>query len=239
MGAHGYVTRTLIAINCVMMIASALSSNNPAGALIGGRGLGFAGSTPLSEHLAVFGEGINHFGQVVPAGVADGQYYRLITAMFIHYGLLHLAFNMWTLWVIGQPLEAMLGPVRFTALYMICGIGGNVACYVFSPLSASAGASGALFGLFGALFIFLRRLQLNTNQIVPVIVLNLVLTFTVSGISIAGHIGGLLTGLIVGFGYAHAKQQWRTQAQVAISVAVLIVLALATFLQTNSLTAAT
>jgi membrane associated rhomboid family serine protease len=175
------------------------------------------------------------FGDVY-TGVADGAYYRLITAMFIHYGLLHLALNMWALWVLGRNLEAVLGPARFLALYLLAGLGGNVACYLFSaPEAVSAGASTAVFGLFAAFFIILRKLGRDTSAVIGILVVNIVLTFTVSSISIAGHMGGLVTGAIVGVVLAYAPRARRTQVQVGGGVAVLVLLTLLTLLQTAAL----
>jgi membrane associated rhomboid family serine protease len=232
-GAQGYVTIGLIVINCIMLIISTLSAKSPGSTLFGG-GLGglLGGSTPLDTHLAVIGQG--YIGSnVVPYGVSQGEYYRLFTAMFMHFGLIHLGFNMLTLWYIGRPLETLLGPIRFLALYLICGIGGNVACYLFSPGSLSAGASTALFGLFGALFILLRKLNLNANALMPIIIINLVLTFTASDISIPGHIGGLLTGVVVGYAFAHAPQANRTLIQAASVVVALVIFGAASLYQTH------
>ena len=133
--------------------------------------------------------------------MVDGEYYRLFTSMFLHYGLLHLVLNMWVLWVLGRPLEAALGPVRFLALYLVAGLGGSVAVYLLaSPYSLTAGASGAIFGLFAALIVVMRKMRCSIAGIVPVLVFNLVITFTVPGISIAGHLGGLVIGAIVAAG---------------------------------------
>ncbi len=237
-GVHGYVTITLIVINCLMLLASVLSSKNIGNALFGG-GLGFGGSTPLMDHTAVIGETFHPvqgpLGYYGPGGVANGEYYRLITAMFMHYGLIHLAVNMYSLWILGRPLEAMLGPLRFAAVYLVCGIGGNVAAYVFSPTAASAGASTAIFGLLGVYFFVLKKLNLNASAIMPVIVLNLVFTFTIRGISIPGHIGGLLVGALVGYGVTHAPQTRRTQIQTGVIAGTVLVLALITAWQTHQL----
>ncbi len=237
-GVHGYVTIGLIVINCAMLLISVLSTTNPGNALFGGGGLGFGGPTPFSEHTAVFGEQIHGFvgaSYYTPDGVANGEYYRLITAMFTHYGLIHLAVNMYSLWILGRPLEAMLGPIRFAAVYLVCGIGGNVAAYVFSPADHSAGASTAIFGLLGVYFFVLKRLNLSASAIMPVILINLFLTFTVSGISIAGHLGGLAVGALVGYGVTHAPQSRRTQIQAGVLVGAVIVLGLITAWQTHQL----
>jgi membrane associated rhomboid family serine protease len=233
-GIHGYVTIGLIVINCVVMLFSVLSAKNGGNALFGG-GI-FGGGTPLTEHTAVVGQGAYANNQPAPFGVADGEYYRLLTAMFTHYGLIHLALNCYSLWIIGRPLEAMFGPVRFAAIYLVCGLGGNVAAYVFSPAVATAGASTAIFGLFGVLIFALRKLNLSTQTIMPVIVMNIVFTLWGGGaVSIPGHFGGFATGLVLGYGLSKAPQKNRTQVQAALLIGVVLVLGLITVWQTNQL----
>ena len=101
---------------------------------------------------------------------------------------------MWALWVLGRPLETLLGPVRFLALYLTAGLGGSVAAYLLTgPHDETAGASGAVFGLFAAMFVMLRRLKLSTGSIVMVLVVNLIFSFSIPGISWQGHIGGPAT----------------------------------------------
>lgn len=239
LGARGYVTISLIAINCVMLVLSILSSKHP-GTAVGGGGLGglLGGNTPLLEQLGVYGEPIarGQFHHLV-YGVSHGEYYRLLTGMFMHYGLLHLATNMWALWVLGRPLEALFGPVRFLAIYLVCGIGGNVAVYVFAPNSLSAGASTAIFGLFAVFFFVLRKLGRSVATLVPLLVINLVITFSVPGISVAGHVGGLITGALVGVGVTYAPRSRRTQIQAAVIVGALVLLSLATVWKTGQLNA--
>jgi membrane associated rhomboid family serine protease len=159
-------------------------------------------------------------------GIDDGAVYRLVTSMFVHYGILHLLLNMWALWMLGRNLEAALGPVRFAALYMLSGLGGAIAGYLFAPNSITAGASGAIFGLFAALFVVLKKLRRDTSSVVPILVINLVLTFTIPNISIAGHLGGLITGAIVAAGLAYAPRQSRTAVQTATVVGVALILAM-------------
>jgi membrane associated rhomboid family serine protease len=142
--------------------------------------------------------------------------------MFIHYGIIHLLLNMYALWVLGRSLEAVLGPTRFLALYLISGLGGNVACYLFSPNTFSAGASTAIYGLFAAYFVVLRRLGRNASSVIPIIVINVVLTFTIPGISIAGHLGGLVAGGIASAGLAYAPRENRTLIQTAVLVAMFL-----------------
>ncbi|HEX6498559.1 MAG TPA: rhomboid family intramembrane serine protease [Micromonosporaceae bacterium] len=234
-GARGYVTKALVAINVVMLVLSALSAGNAGRALAGGNMGGLLGGpTPLLDWGGVFG-----YAPYVPGGavhgVAAGEYYRLVTAMFLHFGLIHLAANMWALWVLGRNLEAALGPLRFLALYLLAGLGGNVAAYVFQPHALTAGASTALFGLFAALFVILRRLGRSAAGVLPVLVLNLVITFTIPGISIAGHLGGLVTGAVVAAGMAYAPRGNRTAVQVGVCLIVVALLGLVTFWQTSTL----
>ncbi len=212
-GAHGYVTKALIALNVGVFLLGLALAGNP-----------MARATPLHEWGAVVGpsrfraEGGGIF-ILTPPGVDDGGFYRLLTAMFLHYGWIHLLLNMYALWVLGRALEAALGPIRFASLYLLAGFGGNVACYLFSPNAFSAGASTAIYGLFAAYFLVLRKLGRDATSVIPIIVINVILTFTIPGISIAGHLGGLVTGAIAGAGLAYAPRMNRTVVQVLVLVA--------------------
>ena len=236
-GRQGYVTITLIAVNVLMLLLSLASSRNPGGAAAGG-GLGglVGGGTPLLDKLSVLGQcGYRHVGPLVPCGIAQGEYYRLLTGMFMHLGVLHLLMNMWALWVLGRALEAFLGPVRFLALYLVAGLGGDVAVYLFSPYAGSAGASTAIFGLFAALFLVLRRLGLNAAAVLPVIILNLLITIGVPGISIAGHLGGFVVGGLIGAGLAYAPKEGRSAVQAATIVIAILALGGLSLWQTGQL----
>lgn len=159
--------------------------------------------------------------------VADGQWYRLVTSAFMHYGIMHLLFNMWALYVVGPPLETWLGRLRFGALYGLSALGGSVVVYLLSPVNAAtAGASGAVFGLFGALFVVSRRLNLDIRGIAAIILLNLVFTFVyplISGqaVSWQAHVGGLVTGAALAAVYAYAPRNGRTAVQAAATAAVI------------------
>lgn len=154
-----------------------------------------------------------------PIAVAGGQYHRLLTSAFMHYGIVHILFNMYALYVLGPPLERHLGRLRFAALYLLSALGGSVVVYLFSPLNAAtAGASGAIFGLFGATLVAARRLNLDVRSLVVLIVINLVITFTVPGISWQGHIGGLLTGALAAAVYVYAPRGQRTLIQAGFSI---------------------
>ncbi|MFJ6163513.1 rhomboid family intramembrane serine protease [Micromonospora orduensis] len=223
-GRHGYVTKGLIALNVLLMLLS-IASDRGGDAAVGGSGFGglMGGSTPLTNWGSVLGLAVFPDGTL--GGVADGEWYRLVTAMFLHYGVIHLLLNMWALWVLGRSLEANLGPLRFGALYLIAGLGGNVAAYLFSAQnSATAGASTAVFGLFAALIIIERKLGRDISQVIPILVINLVFTLTVPGISIPGHLGGLTVGALMALVLAYAPRGRRTLVQVAGGVVILLIL---------------
>jgi membrane associated rhomboid family serine protease len=177
--------------------------------------------------------GVPAHGRLPGIGVADGEWYRLITAAFLHmsmnaggFGIIHILFNMWALWVLGPQLEHVLGRSRFLVLYILSAIGGNVLLYLVDPLQPAVGASGAIFGLFAAFFVVGRRLGVDTRGIVFLIVINLLFTFTFSGISWEGHVGGLVTGavLAVPFAYAPRRRQKAVQAAAAAFVAAVLVI---------------
>lgn len=161
--------------------------------------------------------------------VADGQLYRLVTSAFLHYGAAHLLLNMWALYIVGPPLEIWLGRLRFGALYALSGLGGSVLVYLLAPLNvATAGASGAIFGLFGATFVVSKRLALDVRWVGAVIAINLVFTFVVPAVSSQliswqGHVGGLVTGGLVGAAYVYPPRERRNVIQVAATFMVLVV----------------
>jgi membrane associated rhomboid family serine protease len=173
--------------------------------------------------------------------VADGDLYRLLTSAFMHYGIAHLLFNMYALYVLGPPLESWLGRLRFTALYLLSALGGSVLVYLLAPLNAAtAGASGAVFGLFGAAFVVGKRLNLNVQWVVGLIVLNLAFTFVIpllggANISWQGHIGGLVTGAVVAASYAYAPRERRTLIQISATVGFLVLFAVLIWWRTTDL----
>lgn len=143
-------------------------------------------------------------------GVSEA--WRLVTPLLVHGGLFHLAMNMLALYVIGRSLETMLGRWRFLALYLISGIGGSVAVAVISPLTPVVGASGAVFGLFGALLVIGRKAGANMTGILVILGINLVIGF-IPGFHIAwqAHIGGAVVGALVALIFAgthRSKQRW-------------------------------
>jgi membrane associated rhomboid family serine protease len=162
-----------------------------------------------------------------PNGVAHyDQFYRLLTSGFLHAGITHIAFNMIALYFTGPAVEHALGHARFLALYVLSLLGGSVLVYLLTPVGTpTLGASGAIFGLFGASFVLARKLQFDIRGIVGLIVINLVITFVAPGISWQGHIGGLLTGAAVAGAFAYAPRANRTLVQAGCSVAMLAVFA--------------
>jgi len=148
--------------------------------------------------------------------VLNGDIFRLISSIFLHGNILHLFVNMYSLWIIGSQVETYLGKFRYLIIYLLSGLMGNLFSIVFLENSLSVGASGAIFGLMGCLLYFgyHYRLYLSnalTNQIIPIIILNLVFGFSVSGIDNASHIGGLIGGylstMIVGLKYKSTKKE--------------------------------
>lgn len=142
------------------------------------------------------------FGANVDTLTKNGDYYRLFTSMFLHIGILHLLCNMYSLYIIGKEVENVFGKVKYLIIYLLSGIAGSILSLAFNHNTICAGASGAIFGLLGALLYFgyYYRTYLGatlTRTIIPVIVLNLIIGFTSSGIDNAAHIGGLVGGILI------------------------------------------
>jgi membrane associated rhomboid family serine protease len=138
---------------------------------------------------------------MVPALVENGQYERLITAAFLHASVLHLATNMLSLYIVGAPLERVLRTGRYLLIYFLSALGGSLLSLWLSPaFSNGVGASGAIFGLFGALLILRRRVGIEASGLLVLIGLNLFISFAVPNISWQAHIGGLITGTVVALG---------------------------------------
>ncbi len=179
------------------------------------------------------GELQSRFGQIagVPGGfgVADGEYYRLLTAAFLHAGVFHVLMNMFALAQLGPVLEAALGRLRFTVLYVLSALGGSVLSYLLSdPFQLGVGASGAIFGLFGAYYVVVRRLGGETRSIVTLLAINLVITFTVPIIDWRAHLGGLVVGALVAAAFSYVPrgpQRGRLQALACGAVALVLVAA--------------
>jgi membrane associated rhomboid family serine protease len=183
LGRRPYVTYSLIAANVAVWGAGVVL------ALLAGSAAGIAGGGSLSGIGGLWGP-----------GVAAGQWWRLVTAGFLHSGLLHLGFNMAALFIFGPMLEARLGRLRFTALYLASLLAGSLGALLVSPGQLTVGASGAIFGLLGAMIVGQRAsgISARSSGLIPLLIINLVFTVAVPGISIGGHLGGLAGGVVCG-----------------------------------------
>lgn len=174
-------------------------------------------------------------------GVATGQWYRMITTAFIPptgwLGFVDILFNMWVLYIVGPAVERVLGPVRYLAVYLVSAVGGSALFYlVVRPDVIAGGASGAIFGLFGAWFVLARRLGLDSRQVVMLIVLNLGIGFAAgSYIAWQAHIGGLVAGALLTAAYAYAPRANRTLIQIAATVSVLALVAVLVVIRNHQL----
>lgn len=183
-----YVTYTLIVINVVVFILQYS-----------------AGINAVAEEFGMW-----------PVGIAlGGEWYRLITSAFLHGSFLHIAFNMYVLFALGPTLERILGHGRFIVLYLSAALGGAVASYYFSDIrTVSVGASGAIFGLMGALIVAGRRLRYDVTQVLVLLGINVVIGFIAPGIDWRAHLGGLVVGAAIAAVLVHAPRKGRTAIQV-------------------------
>lgn len=158
-----------------------------------------------------------------PAAVHHGQWYRLLTAPFLHANIEHILFNMVTLAIVGSPVEAELGKARFSVLYLLSALGGSVASYLLSSANElGVGASGAIFGLMGAYFVLARIRGWEIANIGALIVVNLVIGFASSTIDWRAHLGGMITGAVVTLGFARSADA-RRRAGSGVEVATVAV----------------
>jgi membrane associated rhomboid family serine protease len=215
MGGRYSMTQILIAVNVIIFVAetatgSSLGGGNPA-------------SSALYRHLALDGFDV-HFHH---------QYLRLLTAGFLHDGILHILFNMWFLFAVGPSLENGLGRWKFLAVYLASLFMGSFGALLFQPDNYTVGASGALFGLLGALIVIANRRGISIWQsgLGATLLINIVFSLSIAGISIGGHLGGLVGGLVCGWLYLELAERRRNDFAFYVScvgVAVIgIVLAIA------------
>ncbi|MFB6679973.1 rhomboid family intramembrane serine protease [Streptomyces sp. NPDC057684] len=170
-------------------------------------------------------------------GVAGGEWYRLVTSMFTHQEVWHIAFNMLGLWWLGGPLEAALGRARYIALYMVSGLAGSALTYALAgPSEQSLGASGAVFGLLGATAVLVRRLNYDMRPVIGLLALNLLFTFTWGNIAWQAHVGGLVAGVVVGYAMVHAPRERRSLVQYGTCALVLAVVVVTVLVRTSQLT---
>jgi membrane associated rhomboid family serine protease len=183
------VTYTLIALNVVIYLVGASQGG---GLSDPGQSINQPGS--LYRHMVLFGPFVPH----------DGGWYRLVTAMFLHENLLHIGFNMYALFAIGRIVEQYLGTTRYLGLYLVSGLAGSAGALLQSPTTPVLGASGAIFGILGAMLVLEWQVTGSlAGQAMALIVINLVISFLVPGISWGGHVGGLIGGILIMLGYAH------------------------------------
>jgi len=176
------VTQTLIGINVALFVLE----------LATGGQLNGTGSW-IYEKGVLVSSAVDSSGQVV--GVAEGEWWRLITAAFLHYGLIHLGMNMLVLWFIGPPLEEYFGHGRYLLVYLVSGLAGSAGALIWSPNALTVGASGAIWGIMGAALVLeARKIWVFGGQAMGLVIFNLAITFVIPGISIGGHVGGLVGG---------------------------------------------
>jgi membrane associated rhomboid family serine protease len=177
-----------------------------------------------------------------PFAIAVGEeWFRLVSAIFLHAGLLHLGFNMYVLYLLGPSLERLLGHARFLTLFLLSGLGGSVASYAFSPIrTLSVGASGAIFGLMAAWIVVSRRLNADASQVLVLLAINVALGFFLPGVDWRAHLGGAATGAVVALALTHGHRQpgsVRVGPQVLGVAAVVLVLIALTLWRTEAIRA--
>jgi membrane associated rhomboid family serine protease len=182
------LTRVLIGVNVAIFLAEMAT----------GAALSNFGSSSLISHLALYGPNVAH-----------GDWYRLVTSGFLHYGFLHLGMNMYALWLLGGSLERIMGRWRFAVIYAVSLLAGSAGALLLNPCALTAGASGAIFGLFGAALVLERQRVIAAQGLMGIILINLVFSVLVPGISLGGHLGGFAGGALVAlafseFGRGHA-----------------------------------
>jgi membrane associated rhomboid family serine protease len=184
------VTTALIALNVLIYLIT----------VVQGAGLNSPGGSLFSKWIL--------FGPFV----ATGGWYRLVTAMFLHASIVHIGFNMVALYFIGTPVEQYLGKVRYVGLYFVSGLAGSAGALLSAPHTPSLGASGAVFGVLGSMMIIEWQITGRlAGQAMTWIVINLVISFSVPGISWGAHVGGLIGGILITLGYAHWSDRGRAQ----------------------------
>jgi membrane associated rhomboid family serine protease len=219
----GALTWVIVGINAVIFLLA--QARDDVGYSVLGNQLAMLGGTTFTQS-----------GDVL-TGVADGGVWRLLTSVFLHEQVLHILFNMYALTIFGPMLEQALGRIRFLALYLTAGLAGSVLVYCLTaPNVFTVGASGAIYGLFGATFAVFARRGLELQGLFVLMAINLAITFLVPNISWQGHIGGLIAGLVLGLALAYAPRTRRTLVQVAAFVLVYAALITAVVARTASLT---
>jgi membrane associated rhomboid family serine protease len=235
-GSVGLVSKVLIGINAAvwvaLMAAGGSGSRLYEALVIRPNGVCAAGRQAFDVSHAQCAAG----GGTWLPGVSDGAWWQPVTSMFAHTEPLHIGFNMLALWFLGPQLEMVLGRARFLALYLLSGLVGSAAVYLLSPeFTPTLGASGAIFGLMGALLVIAHKQRADVSQLLVWIGINAALTFFAAGISWQGHVGGFVGGVVLAYVLAYAPRERRTTYQVAGFAGVAILVVVAFVLRTASL----
>ncbi|MEW1734809.1 rhomboid family intramembrane serine protease [Nocardia beijingensis] len=209
-----YVTYALIAINVVIYAITAAQAKSLMDNQLGS---------------ALFFDWV-----LYPPAVADGEWWRVLGSGFLHYGPIHLLLNMFALYVVGRDAELVLGRLRYLAVYLVSLLGGSAGVMLLTQNSLTAGASGAVYGLFGAITIILLRLRQNPNQMLIIIGINVFISLSLPGISLWGHLGGLAAGTLATLGIlflpawlrVRTPQAARTVGWVAVALVAIAALGL-------------
>jgi membrane associated rhomboid family serine protease len=177
-------------------------------------------------------------GALVPAYVSAGEWWRLLTSGFLHFGNyggfgpVHLLFNMFALWVIGRDLELALGRGRFLAIYLLSLLGGSTAVMLFGEtIGGVAGASGAVYGLFGGIAVVVLKAKLNPAPVLTLLAINIFLSITLPGISLLGHVGGLLAGALATAAMVYPPPARRVQVQLGACLGLLVLMLVVIFVR--------
>lgn len=191
----------------------------------------------LLEIVAGIGAASGNWGMWPVAIAVNGEWWRLLTAAFLHGSFLHIAFNMYVLYALGPTLERILGHTRYVVLYLLAAFGGAVASYAFSDMTTvSVGASGAIFGLMGALVVAGRRLRYDITQVLILLGINVVIGFFAPGVDWRAHLGGLITGAAVAAVLVFAPKSNRTAWQIAGIMGILVLLIAVVIFRTGQIT---
>ncbi|MGW5386747.1 rhomboid family intramembrane serine protease [Nocardia sp. NPDC003963] len=208
-----FVTYTLIALNVIVYAVTAAQSRS------------------LMNNQR--GSGLFVDWVMYPPAVAGGDWFRVIGSGFLHYGLIHLLLNMFALYIVGRDIELVLGRARYLAVYLISLLGGSAAVMLLAQDNLTAGASGAVYGLFGAITVILIRLRQSPNNMLILIAINVFISFSLPGISLWGHLGGLAAGTLATLGimflpaWVRARTPERARSVGVVALTVLTVVALA------------
>lgn len=211
----GGISAAIIGVNVTLYVAMLIAQGGPSEGMLGVQG----------DTLLKFG------GLFVPLVRGEGEWFRLVTPIFLHFSVLHLGFNCLVIWILGRASETIYGPAKLLSLYLFCGVVASATTLMWNWNSnvLSAGASGAAFGFFGLLgaFAIRRRIDGLKRFVVQWLLINLVIGFTVSGIDMAAHLGGLAAGFAVGWRvkdapmtrlYPNAVRFWDATAFLSIAV---------------------